>query len=391
MKKIPGLFYALCALLVVLNQSLAAPASTGQTGFRLAIELQDGSRIIGKSGDETFQFHSDVLGELKLPLDKIRSIECQPKTNSVKLTTANGDSLAAQFTTQELKVEAAFGDFKLPVNLVRSVKVSRFGRLMQMRPELVSLWSGEGNANDSAGDNSGQPAGRLTYAEGKIGQAFRLDGVNSFVKIPQSPSLNLSDHLTVSFWMKADPDNSMGTVQGLFASDFYVIEISSGYGGRMGVNFAVSTTANQSADWNGWQRGVTTVADYTHISQVNGGGAPVTSGEWHHIAATYDGSKLQLYVDGRPWGNPISHTGSIRPMLSKSFITIGSEDGRTTCPDCLANRYFKGLIDEIAVYDCALSAAEIQTICVEENNDELPPLTSPSPARDYSGQIRFGR
>jgi hypothetical protein len=47
-----------------------------------------------------FNFYSDVLGEMKLPLERIRSIACQPKTNSVQLTTVNGDTLTAQFVTK---------------------------------------------------------------------------------------------------------------------------------------------------------------------------------------------------------------------------------------------------------------------------------------------------
>ena len=155
----------------------------------------------------------------------------------------------------------------------------------------------------------------------------------------------------------------MNTFQGLVTSDFYAVEISNGYGGGMGVNFAVSTTANSPMD----SSGRTTAANFTHISQANGGGAPVTAGQWHHIAATYDGAKLQLYVDGRPWGNPMAEHGFIVPMLPGSFLEIGAEDGRTTCPDCAGNRYFKGLIDEAAIYNRALSAAEIQAVCAEQN------------------------
>ena len=54
------------------------------------------------------------------------------------------------------------------------------------------------------------------------------------------------------------------------------------------------------------------------------------------------------------------HTGAIAPMLPDSFVAIGSEDGRTTAPDCIGQRYFKGLIGEVAIYDHALSGAEIR-------------------------------
>ena len=97
-----------------------------------------------------------------------------------------------------------------------------------------------------------------------------------------------------------------------------------------------------------------------HVSDANGGGAPVTAGRWHHVAATYDGAQLRLFIDGQPWGNPMPHTGAIAPMLPDSFVAIGSEDGRITAPDCIGQRYFKGLIGEVAIYDRALSAAEIR-------------------------------
>ncbi|MGB7746951.1 MAG: hypothetical protein WBN75_06665 [Verrucomicrobiia bacterium] len=55
----------------------ATPVSTNQSaGFRLMLELHDGSKIIGKNGDDNFQFRSDILGEMKLPLERIRSITC---------------------------------------------------------------------------------------------------------------------------------------------------------------------------------------------------------------------------------------------------------------------------------------------------------------------------
>jgi hypothetical protein len=211
--------------------------------------------------------------------------------------------------------------------------------------------------------------GNATFAEGKIGQAFSLDGVNSYVKIPQAPELNFADQITIVFWMKAAADNPMNTFQGLVTSDSYDVEISNGYGGRMGVNFAVSATGNPPRPASG----LSSIGNYSHISQVNGGGAPVTPGQWHHIAATYDSTKLQLYVDGRPWGNPMRETGTIVPMLPKSFVAIGSEDGRTTGPECIGNRYFKGLIDEVAIFNRALTAAEIQALCKDQNNGEPLP------------------
>jgi hypothetical protein len=47
-------------------------------------------------------------------------------------------------------------------------------------------------------------------------------------------------------------------------------------------------------------------------------------------------------------------------MLAQSFVCLGSEDGRTTCPDCVGTRHFKGSIGNVAIYKRALTGAEIR-------------------------------
>jgi hypothetical protein len=103
-------------------------------------------------------------------------------------------------------------------------------------------------------------------------------------------------------------------------------------------------------------------ASFVTTADVNGGGATFPVGEWHHVAGTCDGAKLQFYLDGQPWGKPAPVTGVISAMLTNSFVTIGSEDGRTRFPFCIGTRYFKGLIDEVDVFNRALSATEIAAI-----------------------------
>jgi len=177
MKAIAYLFCTASILVFSFHRAPAAPAATNPpTSFHLIVKLQDGSRIIGKSGDDTLQFHSDTLGEMKLPLEHIRSVEGRPQTNLVQLTTANGDTLTAQFVTKVVRVETAFGNFKLPVSLIKHMQVSPMGKQSQTRSGLVALWSGEGNANDVAGNNNGTLMGGADFAAGEVGQAFSLSG-----------------------------------------------------------------------------------------------------------------------------------------------------------------------------------------------------------------------
>jgi len=210
---------------------------------------------------------------------------------------------------------------------------------------LVSWWKAENNALDQIGSNSGTLQNGATFAAAQLGQSFSFDGVNGYVRIPRSTSLIPSNQLTIEFWMRASANNSMTSLQGLVTSDFYGISISPGVQSRFGVDFFISTN-------NG--------GFFSQVSTANGGGAVVTSNAWHHIAGIYDGSKIQLYIDGIAWGNSVSVSGAISPMPSNGFLSIGSESGRTTCPFC--NRFFNGAIDEVGIYTRALSAGEIAAI-----------------------------
>lgn len=138
MKATLSLFFVLGVLTFGFHPAEAA--DTNQlAGFRLIVELQDGSKIIGKADDENYQFHSDVLGEMKLSLERIRSIECQTKTNSVKLTTSSGDVLSAQFGMKEIRIETTFGNIRLPASLLKGIQVSPMVRLSKSRPGLIAI------------------------------------------------------------------------------------------------------------------------------------------------------------------------------------------------------------------------------------------------------------
>ena len=65
---------------------------------------------------------------------------------------------------------------------------------------LVVWWSGDGHPNDIQGTNNGTfPA--ATYASGKVGQAFSLNGSSAFVEIPDSPSVSIADAISIDAWI----------------------------------------------------------------------------------------------------------------------------------------------------------------------------------------------
>ena len=213
---------------------------------------------------------------------------------------------------------------------------------------LVGWWPGNGNAQDIITRSYGLPKGGISFEPGKVGQAFRFNGIDGSVDIPQTASLNLTNQVSIEFWMKPAEENAMDDCcQGLVGTDYYLIEIAVGQiNSETGVHFAIHS--------NGF---------YIHTSEKNNSGFKVTPGEWSFVVGTYDGNSLRLYINGREEVQ-VNYQGNITAMPSEGFLSIGSEDGRTrtACPDCPGTRYFKGLIDEVSIYDRALTHAEIQSI-----------------------------
>jgi len=137
-------------------------------------------------------------------------------------------------------------------------------------------------------------------------------------------------------------------IQGLVASDYYGVEISNGFQSKIGVNFYVSSDRGRS--WGAVSEAKAAVRRY---QLANG----ITSPE------RMTAPNMVLYIDGEAWGNPASYSGNISPPSRSGFLAIGSEDGRTAFPNCISTRYFNGLIDEVRIYNRALSASEITAAC----------------------------
>jgi hypothetical protein len=271
--------------------------------------------------------------------------------NGTNIAGATGTSLTlsnvqpAQAGTYSVQVTNAYGSTN-SANAILTV-TSPPPACIQAPAGLVSWWQADGTTDDTIGGNNGILVNGVGFANGEVGQAFSFDGVSDYVKIPKAANLDAPSQLTIDFWMKADTNNPIGSrVEGLVTSDFYGFEIGTA-ASTPGVLFFISTDSG---------------GHFVNTADVNGTGAVFPAGEWHHIAGVYDGAKVQLYLDGRVQGKPAPVTGQISPMLANSFVAIGSSDGRTVCGTCIGTRYFKGLIDEVDIFNRALSASEVAAI-----------------------------
>jgi hypothetical protein len=355
-----------CAALVALMfLNFAGLLIAGEpTSFRLTAELRDGSRVIGTSKDSRWEFKSETLGEMKLPLEKIRSIESASKTNLVKLTTAASDTLLVKFVTDEIHLETAFGSVRLPVELLRSVRVNAMGGPGRPRDGLIALWSGDGNAEDSVGHNHGTPV-NVGFTDGVAGRAFQFapdsfaGGTWCGVQITDRPAFELTKSLTVECWIRPRGNGYMIFCRGDHrpGMDPYGL----GFDGHGNLAFYICGEDN----------------DHTAAART-----PVESGSWVHVAGVLDDNAgtVSLYTNGVLAAQTATSVRPLGTLLRDQSPGIGIgnvNDGGNNFP-------FIGEIDEVGLYDRALSVAEINSI-YNEHASNTDQRAEPLPPRNGMG------
>lgn len=327
---------------------------------RLTIELRDGSRIIGTSAEKFFKFHSTLLGNLKMEVKDIRSVECV-SSNLTRLTTANGDNLAVSFVDSEFAVKTSFGKVELPVDSVHKLTVLAVGGPGKYPTGLVGLWSGENEGKDSVGGNDAVLTD-ITFADGVAGQAFSFNGMNSSIRVPasQSADLGADDGFTVMAWIK--PMN----VEGLHPIFQWLVN------GTFDDN-ALQLWIGLRPDENGVLR-ASVPGGEGNCFLVSTEGVLIPN-VFQHIALAYDKASGTgtLYVNGvvvaqRQLGSQIV------VYTAKRDFWIGPRDDRPG--NWSTGRTFSGSMDKIALYNRALSQSEIQAVCAQENHGQ--PLILPT-------------
>ena len=359
------------AALLLAGITKAEPAAGDNPPPRLTIELRDGSRVVGQSVDEQLKFDSSLLGDLKLAVKDIRAIECV-STNSAKLTTASGDVITGWFGNDELHVKTGFGKVELAVNSIRHLTVSATRAPGKLPPGLVALWSAEGDGHDSVGGNDANLTD-ITFAEGKVGQAFSFSGATPHFEIAENSALNVGEGegMTILAWIKPSDVTGLhpilewqpGGVQ------FWIGQNPGSQGVLCG--FFMDNSGRDSSE--------------NHYVQIASPRGTLVANVWQHIAITYDKHSgiLSLFMNGslvaqRPWG-------SFAP-LTKGLLS----SYRPGNPgDWTSNRFFSGLMDELAIYNRALTADEIKSVSTDQNGGQpLPPPPTSAPGMSPYG--RFG-
>ncbi|MBK7393698.1 MAG: hypothetical protein IPI64_10430 [Chloracidobacterium sp.] len=198
---------------------------------------------------------------------------------------------------------------------------------------MVSMWAAENNPFDSLGRNNGVLTNGTTFTSGILGQAFSFDGVDDYVEIPDSPSLDVT-RISMSFWFKINQLNRIHELVNKFGPEgSNTIAYGAEIGGNNRVCFRIST--------DGTLAGLTDLCSTTTL----------TTDTWYHFAGTYDGSDMKLYINGINEGS-VSKSGDI--FVSTQNLKLGSYGYH--------GWFLNGALDEVSVFNRSLSGAEIQAI-----------------------------
>ncbi len=206
---------------------------------------------------------------------------------------------------------------------------------------MVSWWPGDGTANDLVGGNNGALVGAVGYAAGEVGQSFNLTG--GYVQVPDTANLDITGQLTIDAWI--NPSALGGRVVDKITAggaDGYLLDTFGGV-----IRFIVG---NQGLS----------------------GSFPLPTGTWSHIAGVYDGTQMRVYLNGAL--NGTLDTSIAIPANSLQLRIGAASDGGSQ---------FSGLIDEVEVFNRALSVSEIQAIfnagidgkCKTQTHVEIPAAT----------------
>lgn len=203
---------------------------------------------------------------------------------------------------------------------------------------LVAYYPFNGNANDESGNGNHGTVNGATLATDRFGNsdsAYEFDGSTNYISITNNPTINIKTAAssTISFWLKHATQNNAK----------YMI---SKYKGSFGEpSYAIGTGSNgDSYSWH----------EFTASNGIQSrGNIDLNDNQWHHITNVFkSGESVSLYVDGvLDVQHATAHTGSISNLRD---LTIG-------CGSNIAQHY-NGDIDDIKIYNKALTLQEIQNL-----------------------------
>jgi chitodextrinase len=223
-------------------------------------------------------------------------------------------------------------------------------------PNLVAAYSfdegtGTAVADFSGHSNTGSVVNAVWTTAGKFGKALLFNGSNAVVTVPDAASLKLTSGMTLEAWVNPTAVNTGWKDIIYKGNDNYYLEGSSPSGAPM--------------------IGITIGAAQTEVFGTN----PLPTNTWTFLAATYDGATLRFFVNGTQVSAQ-ARTGNI--VTSNNPLQIGG--------DSIWGQFFQGIIDEVRVYNVALTPGQIQADMATALGGSSPAVSLSALSLDFGNQ-----
>jgi hypothetical protein len=323
--------------------------SAGKCGLPPSIATQPQSQTVGVGSSVTLRVAATGTGPLSY----------QWRLGGTNLAGATGSALLlanvkpANAGSYSVRVTNTFGAITSSNAILTVASVSPCA---PPPSGLVSWWRAESSASDSVGSNNGALLNGASFAAGMVGQAFSLNGSNQCVQVPLSPSLVASNY-SIEAWVKPLAQVSDFINQDLiFGQNFGQCQMLVRTG-SIGVDVAFAFGTSH----------------YTFFEVAGTSQIPI--GQFSHLAGTWDGTTLRLYINGVL--NAQSTPGAL-PVNSGCPFFIGGFYSPAADSCNYVGQFFNGLIDEVSDYKRALSAAEIQAIYLADGAGKCAVGTAPT-------------
>lgn len=225
------------------------------------------------------------------------------------------------------------------------VEVTTVSKIHIPSTGLIAYWNFSGNANDASGnkhDGLVKGATLTTDRYNKTNSAYQFNGQNNYIEIPLLSAINNKTNLTISYWANTNLGFTTGT------GSIFSHWVDNGN--------SQSPIGFQTAIANNGKVGVSFVGGLDAISS-----SLIGINTWKHVVIIFDGSqnnanKIKLYINGDFIENithPNYNFNALGSLGNKTFI--GASAGTQQSP----YNYFSGKIDDIAIWDRALTLEEI--------------------------------
>jgi subtilisin-like proprotein convertase family protein len=251
-----------------------------------------------------------------------------------------------------------------------TVTTSLGGCLGSAPAGIIGWWPGEGNALDVAGTDNGSLVGGATAnTPGVVGNAFNFDGTNGYVSIPDN-SLLRPTNLTIECWVRFTSLNSPGNAS--VGQQYIVFKQNSRTTGQF-EGYTLGKERLSPSDFFTFQ-----VTSSSGASASVDSTTAIQTGVWYHVAATRGPNYIQIFVNGK-----LEAQASVSfPQDYGPFPLYFATSGQSYW-----DRKLSGNLDEVSLYNRALTTNEIAAIYAAGSNGKCQGNSAPSIIGQPQNQI----